>query len=490
MMMMDVLFPDDVIVDWQMLIWVVVGLVGLFCVATIVYHKFIYQKNPLIMRKSHIHTSFNEIFIPFIYFSYLYLKVTGRHTVKAPSSRIFKNYLKKEYETLVGPQGFIIKALDKIEVSMDDPSCPMNPFGRFLLKYAHITNTIKLRSQVIEYALKHPLETQRVSFRRPIIVTGLPRSGTSFLQGLLACDPHSRGVRGWEFFTPLPPVASSESYYNDFRGEWFARKLKLIHLLDRQFLKLLTQSHLFESKGFEEESFVLWQSQVATMQAFFLDDQKFFDYLHEESEEKRTAYTYMKVFLSVIGSKYGPGTHPDVTHFCLKSPFHMLFPSLMFETFDDARVVVCQRHPTEVVPSWTRLVTIAMCQYPDVDPSELDPFLRRVGTRCLDQLSMMYERMHRYRQEHPERVKDKVIDVSFRSLTINPIETVKKLYEVWGYEYTEEFERRMTTFIADCKIISHPYGKPVFDPCADFGLTTKRIEDKFAHFLENYKEYL
>src|SRR5260370_933527 len=43
------------------------------------------------------------------------------------------------------------------------------------------------------------------AIKRPIFITGMPRSGSTFLHELLAEDPENRAPRVWEMMFPLPP---------------------------------------------------------------------------------------------------------------------------------------------------------------------------------------------------------------------------------------------------------------------------------------------
>src|SRR5215207_8012922 len=53
-------------------------------------------------------------------------------------------------------------------------------------------------------AYKQTPEIFRKPLKSPIIVLGLPRSGTAFLHRLLAMDPAHRAVPWWELARPLP----------------------------------------------------------------------------------------------------------------------------------------------------------------------------------------------------------------------------------------------------------------------------------------------
>ena len=51
---------------------------------------------------------------------------------------------------------------------------------------------------------RHP-EIAKVELVKPIVIVGGPRTGSTILQDLLACDPRSRSPLGWEAKEPSPP---------------------------------------------------------------------------------------------------------------------------------------------------------------------------------------------------------------------------------------------------------------------------------------------
>ena len=63
--------------------------------------------------------------------------------------------------------------------------------------------------------------------RRPLFITGLPRSGTTFLHALLAQDPAHRSPLVWEVMSPSPPPDKA-TYRADPRIKATARQLKWI----------------------------------------------------------------------------------------------------------------------------------------------------------------------------------------------------------------------------------------------------------------------
>ncbi len=91
------------------------------------------------------------------------------------------------------------------------------------------------RLQVVDHVRRHP-EIHEVQVRRPLVILGLPRTGTTLLYKLLATHPGARPLMGWESYAPIPPSGRDRRLRN-YRGYvWAIDKmipaLRTIHELD------------------------------------------------------------------------------------------------------------------------------------------------------------------------------------------------------------------------------------------------------------------
>lgn len=66
-----------------------------------------------------------------------------------------------------------------------------------------VTRLLTTRLQLQREAIDHP-EILRGEIRRPLVVLGLPRTGTTWLFELLALDPGARAALTWEVAAPCP----------------------------------------------------------------------------------------------------------------------------------------------------------------------------------------------------------------------------------------------------------------------------------------------
>src|SRR5207302_3744346 len=69
---------------------------------------------------------------------------------------------------------------------------------------ARISRLLAERLRVVDWHRRHS-QIASGEIRRPVIVVGLPRTGTTALAHLLAADPDSRSLRTWEASSPTPP---------------------------------------------------------------------------------------------------------------------------------------------------------------------------------------------------------------------------------------------------------------------------------------------
>lgn len=65
------------------------------------------------------------------------------------------------------------------------------------------------RLRVIDHLKRHP-EVFDVEIDAPLVIAGLPRTGTTHLHSLLAADPALRSLPYWEAQEPLPPPGRKE----------------------------------------------------------------------------------------------------------------------------------------------------------------------------------------------------------------------------------------------------------------------------------------
>ncbi|MBV9935113.1 MAG: sulfotransferase, partial [Actinobacteria bacterium] len=103
-----------------------------------------------------------------------------------------------------GPDDFR-QRLDVLTTSLQKEA-GLAPEG-IVTNFAQLTQLLKNRLLIQDLLTRHP-EIDDVEITRPIIICGLPRTGTTHLHNLISADPSLRSLPYWESLEPV--LAESE----------------------------------------------------------------------------------------------------------------------------------------------------------------------------------------------------------------------------------------------------------------------------------------
>src|SRR5262245_53784091 len=101
---------------------------------------------------------------------------------------------------------------DGLDVLLDalTREAQLNDFGIGSFDYL-ISNSLRDRLGVVDWLRRAP-EIRAVTIDAPVIVIGLPRTGTTALAHLLATDRDTRSLRTWEESSPTPPPEAATEH--------------------------------------------------------------------------------------------------------------------------------------------------------------------------------------------------------------------------------------------------------------------------------------
>ncbi|MBT3913583.1 MAG: sulfotransferase, partial [Verrucomicrobia bacterium] len=289
---------------------------------------------------------------------------------------------------------------------------------------------------------------------RPLYILGFPRTGTTLLHSLLACDPASRWLRLWEGLHPAP---APESLQDDPRiattRDWVAGFEKLVPNLAR--------AHKLDATGPEE---CLW-----------LIEHTFADLIFElrahvpsyskwlvEHEADESWYRYYRRQLQMLGWKCRGN------HWICKAPRHLPGLGGLLSVFPDARIVQTHRCAESVLPSICSLCEITQSAASDtVDKTA-------IGAHWQQRLLEIERRSGEVRAAADPA---QVLDVQYADLVANPIDTVQRIYEYHSYNYSAEFENRMKQWLADNR--QHKHGAHRYS-LEEYGLDAETVRTDFT----------
>jgi hypothetical protein len=312
------------------------------------------------------------------------------------------------------------------------------------------------RLRIVDELKRHP-ETLDVPIRRPLIVTGLPRSGTTFLHHLLAQYPSGRPLLLWETFEPVPSPRP-ETYRTDPR---IKRTRKVVRALTT-LAPRITAAHDFDAENPEECNNLFAHEFEAGFLGFMFDAPEYIAWLR--GRDQTATYRSVRRQLQIL-SRYVPGD-PWV----LKAPSHIFHLDALLAVFPDASVVMLHRDPLQVLPSLCSLAAALRSIYSD----DVDPC--RLGKELTEALALGLDRALTVRASaDPARF----FDVSYPALVANPAGTVEAICEYFNYKYDNIFDNRVHGWLA-----GHPQHKNGVHRYSldQFGLEPESLEHRFAAY--------
>lgn len=344
--------------------------------------------------------------------------------------------------------------LDVLLRSLEDEAA-LHPFGRLVMR-GRITGMLANRLRIEALVSAHP-EIEEIAIRRPIVIAGLQRTGTTLLHRLLAADPRARSLAAWEALHPAPLDGEGRdgSHRRRRAAQLSERGLRWI---SPQFFAV----HPVEAEAPEEDVLLLDHCFTSQAPEATLHVPTYAAWL--ERHDLVPAYRYLARLLRLLlWQRAGE-------YWVLKTPHHMEYLAELFEVFPDALVVQTHRDPHATTGSFCSMVAHGRGIFSDrVDA-------REVGRHWLRKVRRMIDRSLAVRDAREGR---SFVDVPYDDLVADPLGEVRRIYDAAGLELTAEAGQAMTALLAHQKKDKH--GRHVYRT-RDFGLSPATIEETFADY--------
>jgi hypothetical protein len=319
---------------------------------------------------------------------------------------------------------------------------PLSAFGRLVARH-FIVQLLESRLRLEELYRLHPeIEAQKIE--RPIIVAGLPRTGTSHLFNLMAQDTSLRWIPYWESIEPFPDP--SEKPGRDGRDPRIARGAKTLRFLEK-IMPLFIAMHEFTVEGPHEELQLLAMDFSSVL---FESSWHIPSYSEWYKRTDRTAsYAYLKRCLKALQF-----LRPK-DRWLLKTPEHLINLKALVTEFPDATFVQTHRDPVRITASLAIMITYgSRMQQRGADAEEI---ARYWSARTEDFLRAGV-------QDRDLLPESQVIDVHFTDFMADMKGTVRRVFDCAGHPYGEATDKAIDRFLAE-----NPKGK--------HGLVDYRLED-------------
>jgi hypothetical protein len=343
---------------------------------------------------------------------------------RIPPTRLFATDLIETAKRRCGlddfGEGEFVDALSRLLDSCQDEA-QLSLIGKIALK-TDVLETLCARLQMERDRQLYP-DITRQEIREPLFIVGLPRSGTSVLHQLLGADPEHRSPLMWEVRSPSPPTRDDEkrriqratqscNFFN-----WLVPKFRNVHTV---------------AAGVPQEC-------VSLMTPTFLSDQ--FDAMYYVPsyrtwffrQDLRPAYKYHRRFLQHLQFRR------SARRWILKAPTHMFALPALLSVYPDALFVQTHRTPIDAMASVSSLVTILRSAFSDA----VDPLIV-----CREAIDYWSETMDKFLRERGRLAENRICDIQYEEIRREPIRTVRRIYEFFGWSLSREAEQSMRVLIA------------------------------------------
>jgi Sulfotransferase family len=337
----------------------------------------------------------------------------------------------------------------------------LNLLGRIVARdsiVGYLANRLRLEQDRRE----HPeIAAQRI--HRPIVITGLPRSGSTLLHSLLAQDPANRVPRMWEMVTPSPPPDGA-TYECDPRIASLERRLRWFDRLVPEFKKI----HSVGARLPEECVVILSHSFLSSQFCSMYVVPSYQGWVRSQS--LLPAYRLHRRFLQQLQWRCRG------ERWVLKAPAHLPALAELCAVYPDIGVIMTHREPLEVLPSEASLHTVLRQTFSDaVDPAAVG---REVTELTADEI-----RAGLQARDQGCAPAEQFLDVRYRDLVKDPIGTVRSAYAHFDIPFSAMAEARMRHYLADSPKDKH--GAHVYS-LSQFGLDADEEHERYRDYRERF----
>lgn len=338
----------------------------------------------------------------------------------------------------------------------------LNPLGEQMV-YGGIIRLLSNRLRYVRDIHLHP-EILQERIVKPIVILGLPRTGTSKLHRAMSSDPGVQRLDLWKQMNPAP-------FPGEIPGHPSARieaALGVEQLLTNLFPAFMAR-HPLEAREPDEELHLMEGSFDCMLSWVFSRVPSFRD--HVDACDPRPMYRWLHAMLQYLQWQDGGGRGRP---WIMKSPVHIGALPLLLDTFPDATIVHCHRDPRKIIPSFASLITEARRISSDVvDPVE-------VGRDMLDYWALQLDRYLPARADLPA---NRILDVQFDEIRENVLGVIRRVCGEAGHPFTAEAMAACKAY--DERRPEHHFGTYEYRP-EDHGLDLEEIDRRFASYRRQF----
>jgi len=326
--------------------------------------------------------------------------------------------------------------------------------------HAQLLQVLKNRLLLNDLLARHP-EIREIELLPPVVIAGLPRTGTTHLHNLLAAGPTFRTIPYWESVEPFP-LPAELGIEPDPRKERMDAAVAFMNAAMPHFALMheMTTDHV-------HEEIQLLANDVSTMLFETLAHvPRWRDYYL--AHDQTSSYEHLTLQLKALQFLRGG------RRWLLKSPQHLEQLPVLDAVFPGVVLVCTHRDPVPVVLSMLAMLTYSARMHRCPVP------VHEIATSWSDRLQLMLDAFMRDRHLIPD---ERSTDVRFDDFMADELGVAERIYELAGEPLTDAARTAMTDYLDN-----HPRGRlgSVATSAEMFGLDEHDLPDRFSRYCERF----
>ena len=313
------------------------------------------------------------------------------------------------------------------------------------------------------YLDNHP-EVESIVIDRPIIIVGLPRSGTTHLENLIASDRRLRHLPVY-LGSEAVPGPGEEVGRDGPDPRWLRSNAHWERMKQNAIMAAMHEhspDHACGENELQMPDFTTyqweWMAEVPGWRDYLLG--------HDQTPH----YAYGKRMLKAIANQF-----PSDRRWILKGNQHSEQLPALIANYPDAYVVQIHRDPLAILQSvltMRGLSVLAHQKHPDIQAHV---------AYWVDRIERMLKAYLRDMDCVPQSQR---LDILFGDVIADDVGTAQRVLEFSGLPSNEDSRADMRAYMD-----SHPRGKDgrvVYDLAGDFNLDIPALRDRFAFYVDRF----
>lgn len=358
-----------------------------------------------------------------------------------------------------GP-GDYLPGLKALLQSMDYDPC-FTAQGR-RAAWGHVVGVLKSRAGAVGSMKRHPGFDAK-AIVSPVVITGVPRTGTTALHRLMAVDPRFQGLQTWLLDSPMPrPPIDRWEDYPEYRGSAAILEARYAAAPQKRVAHHVAAEEVHECCMLLRQSFVsnLWSCgwSAPTYDAWW------------SGQSEAAAYEHYYRCVQLIGAN-DPGKR-----WLLKNPGHIENLDLLFAVFPDAKIIQTHRDPAKALPS---LVSLLMGLHSVMEEGRGE----QRGEIMLAREASKWSNAVRKAQVVAERHPGQVLDIVHADFHAQPMAVLDRIYDFIGVGIPDPTRAGFAQRIEEKPEMQRGAHRYVI---ADYGMTDEDARAPFGDYMQRF----